>query len=153
MRGVCPEGWHLPTTAEFETLFTAVGGTQDAEKEELWDDVGKVLKSTSSWNIYNYLNVDGNGTIRAVVDFSQIVRDVGNGSDAYGFSALPAGYRSDNGDYGWQVDLAYFWSSTEDDSDYANFMNLDYRYDTARLFDDSKRNGFSVRCVKDVQAE
>ena len=153
VRGVCPEGWHLPTTAEFETLFTAVGGTQDAEKEELWDDVGKVLKSTSGWNIYNYLNVDGNGTIRAVVDVSQIVRDVGNGTDAYGFSALPAGYRSDNGGYGWQVDLAYFWSSTEDDSDYANFMNLDYRYDTARLFDDSKRNGFSVRCVKDVQAE
>ena len=37
----CPEGWHLPTEAEFETLFTAVGGQSTA---------GKVLKSTSGWN-------------------------------------------------------------------------------------------------------
>ncbi len=40
VRGVCPEGWHLPTKAEFETLFTAVGGQSTA---------GKVLMSTSGW--------------------------------------------------------------------------------------------------------
>ena len=44
---VCPEGWHLPTKAEFETLFTAVGGKSTA---------GKVTKSTSGW--YS----SGNGT-------------------------------------------------------------------------------------------
>lgn len=43
----CPSGWHLPTKAEFETLFTAVGGSSTA---------GKMLKSTSGWNS------DGNGT-------------------------------------------------------------------------------------------
>ena len=37
----CPTGWHLPTKAEFETLFTAVGGQSTA---------GKMLKSTSGWN-------------------------------------------------------------------------------------------------------
>lgn len=47
VRGVCPEGWHLPTKAEFETLFTAVGGQSTA---------GKMLKSTSGWNS------SGNGT-------------------------------------------------------------------------------------------
>lgn len=26
VRGVCPDGWHLPTQAEWDTLFTAVGG-------------------------------------------------------------------------------------------------------------------------------
>ena len=44
VRGVCPEGWHLPTEEEFETLFTAVGGQSTA---------GKVLKSTSGWNSGN----------------------------------------------------------------------------------------------------
>lgn len=43
----CPTGWHLPTKAEFETLFTAVGGQSTA---------GKMLKSTSGWNS------SGNGT-------------------------------------------------------------------------------------------
>lgn len=37
----CPVGWHLPTKAEFETLFTAVGGQSVA---------GQMLKSTYGWN-------------------------------------------------------------------------------------------------------
>lgn len=28
VRGICPEGWHLPTDAEFETLISAVGGNE-----------------------------------------------------------------------------------------------------------------------------
>ena len=40
----CPEGWHLPTKAEFETLFTAVGGESIA---------GQKLKSTTGWTAYS----------------------------------------------------------------------------------------------------
>ena len=40
----CPSGWHLPTNAEFETLFTAVGGQSTA---------GKMLKSTTGWAAYS----------------------------------------------------------------------------------------------------
>ncbi|MBQ1646878.1 MAG: hypothetical protein II047_00155, partial [Bacteroidales bacterium] len=40
VRGVCPEGWHLPTYNEYETLFRYVGGMSVA---------GKMLKSTSGW--------------------------------------------------------------------------------------------------------
>jgi len=47
VRGVCPTGWHLPTEAEFKTLFTAVGGPSVA---------GKKLKSRNGWNN------NGNGT-------------------------------------------------------------------------------------------
>ncbi|MGM9985270.1 MAG: fibrobacter succinogenes major paralogous domain-containing protein, partial [Fibrobacter intestinalis] len=36
----CPEGWHLPSEAEWETLITAVGGE---------DVAGLKLKSTSGW--------------------------------------------------------------------------------------------------------
>ena len=39
--GVCPEGWHLPDTAEYRTLFNAVGGIEKASlilrSSELWD--------------------------------------------------------------------------------------------------------------------
>ncbi|MBR2271772.1 MAG: fibrobacter succinogenes major paralogous domain-containing protein [Fibrobacter sp.] len=47
VRGVCPTGWHLPTQTEWNTLFTAVGGSSTA---------GTKLKSTTGWN------GSGNGT-------------------------------------------------------------------------------------------
>ena len=125
VRGVCPEGWHLPSTTEFETLFTAVGGVQDEDYTKEWNGAGTVLKSTSGW--YN----DGNGT------------------DAFGFSALPAGDGYYGGSYDLEDHYAYFWGSTEYGSYRAYGMYLAYGYDDARLGDYSKYYGFSVRCLKD----
>ena len=120
IQGVCPMGWHLPSKAEWESLFAAVGGKSVA---------GTKLKARSGWN-YN-----------------------GNGPDAFAFSALPAGYRSGLRDYGGDYynegTTAYFWSSTEYDSNYAYYMGLNYDDDDARLSNSLKDTGFSVRCVKD----
>ena len=124
VRGICPEGWHLPDSMEWNMLFTAVGGKSIA---------GKKLKSTSGWNDYE--------------------KNIYNGTDAYAFSALPAGGRYGDGDYIGEGYYAYFWSSTEYDSYYAYFMDLYYYYDYAYLSYYDKYDGFSVRCVKDVQAE
>ena len=63
--GICPPGWHLPTRAEWDTLFTEVDGKSTA---------GKILKSQTGW----YKN--GNGTDD--VGFSALPaggRDAGNG--------------------------------------------------------------------------
>jgi uncharacterized protein (TIGR02145 family) len=116
IQGVCPNGWHLPSKAEWETLFNAVGGQSTA---------GKVLKSTSGWY------------------------DNGNGTDSFGFSALPAGYRYSNGDYNDEGVLALFWSSTENISFSAYYMGLDFNHDDAGLNHDRKNSRFSVRCLKD----
>ena len=116
VRGICPEGWHLPDTTEWHTLFTAVGGKSTA---------GKMLKSTSGW-------------------YSS-----GNGTDAYAFSALPAGYRYYNGNFYNEGLSAFFWSSSERNSITANFMYLDYSYDDAYLYLSDKGDGRSLRCVKD----
>ena len=62
---VCPKGWHLPDTTEWNTLFATVGGRALASK---------VLKSKSLWKTCKNWNWQN-----------------GNGSDDYGFSALPAG--------------------------------------------------------------
>ena len=40
VQGVCPDGWHLPSKAEWESLFTAVGDQ---------DTAGKKLKGTTLW--------------------------------------------------------------------------------------------------------
>ena len=123
----CPDGWHLPSKEEFEILFKFVGGAQeDAWK---WENAGKMLKSTNGWNEYEGKD--------------------GNGNDAFGFSALPAGYRNGNGDFNNEGNRAYFWSSTESVSGSAYYMGLDFSKDDAFLNSFYKTHGFSVRCVKD----
>ena len=119
VRGVCPTDWHLPDTTEWNTLFAAVGGRTMA---------GKTLKSTSGW-------ISGRNS---------------SGTDDYSFSALPAGGREYyDGEYSNEGDDAGFWSSTEDESNYAYIMRLYYDNDFAILDDFNKYFGFSVRCVKD----
>ena len=117
IRGICPEGWHLPSKTEWNTLFTAVGGRLTA---------GQVLKSQTGWD------------------------DSGNGTDAFGFSALPAGYGDYYGDYYYEGYYAYFWSSTEGNSYNAYIMYLYYDCDYANLdYDDKDYGVSSVRCLKD----
>ena len=119
VRGVCPEGWHLPTQTEWNALITAVGGQSTA---------GKMLKSKSGWNS------SGNSE---------------SGTDAYGFSALPAGEVTGNVYFGYEGTRANFWSSTGNYSYYACYMNLGSGFDDAMLDNRNVLVGLSVRCVKD----
>jgi uncharacterized protein (TIGR02145 family) len=72
----------------------------------------------------------------------------GNGTDAYAFSALPAGLRDYDGYFRSEGDCANFWSSTGYDSNHAYSMLL-YDDDLASLNGNYKDDGFSVRCLKD----
>ena len=121
VRGICPEGWHLPDTTEWNALITAVGGKATA---------GIMLKSTEGWNDKD----DGTS---------------GNGTDAYSFSALPAGGRVVTGGYIGEGHNAYFWSSTKDNSYDAYSVDLGYSYGSAYLYSNNKVYGFSVRCLRD----
>lgn len=119
MRGVCPEGWHLPNQTEWNALFTAIGGQSTA---------GQKLKAASGW-----------------LAFSGITNE-----DAFGFSALPAGYEDGCGGYSNREGYsACFWSSTEYSSYDVYYMRLFYYRDDAYLSNFSKNRGFSVRCLKD----
>ena len=88
-------------------------------------NAGKVLKSQTGW----YSN--------------------GNGTDAFGFSALPAGSRYDYGYFNYDGYHAYFWSATELYTDLAYLMYLYYFNEYAYLDYDFKDFGFSVRCLMD----
>jgi uncharacterized protein (TIGR02145 family) len=122
VRGICPEGWHLPTKTEIETLLAVVGGQLTA---------CKMLKSTDGWF------------------------DSGNGTDAFGFSALPAGTWFDGGttgdDEGFSEETVgtSFWGSTENANKELCEMNL-VDADNAPYFNYRGRGfGNSIRCVKD----
>ena len=86
---------------------------------------GKALKSGSGWY--------GNG----------------NGTDTYGFSALPAGYRYGYGDFYDAGDIAYFWSASEGSSYSAYYMYLYYNYESASMDRHNKIYSLSVRCLQD----
>ena len=73
----------------------------------------------------------------------------GNGTDAFGFSALPAGRRDYDGCFNGGGSSADFWSSTEYDSYSAYYMSLYYLNEDAGLYGNYKVYGFSVRCLKD----
>ena len=120
--GICPSGWHLPDTTEWNTLFTTVGGLSTA---------GKALKSRRGWHTG--------------------WTDGGNGLDSFGFTALPVGYCSYNGNFDEDGYGAIFWSLAEGDSDCAYSIGVGYGGGMARNECDRKRNGFSVRCIKNPE--
>jgi len=87
--------------------------------------VGDKMKSKSGW--------EGNG----------------NGTNSSGFSGLPGGYRYYNGAFNAIGSLGYWWSSTEDDTSNAWFRGLGYYSGYVSRVSYYKRDGFSVRCLRD----
>ena len=118
IQGICPDGWHLPDSTEWNALLDAVGGVSNA---------GKVLKTTTDWK---------NGSYK--------------GTDVYGFSALPSGYRYERGGYCEIGTYAGFWSSAEQKDIEAYRVYLSGSFDSMSLVSSGKNYGFSVRCVKDL---
>jgi uncharacterized protein (TIGR02145 family) len=128
-QGICPNGWHIPKSEEFETLGEALGGSEDT--------AGAKMK----------LNNTG------FPDW-----DTTFNSNSSGFSALPVG--SCDGGYSGKGSDAFYWGATERNASSAVYRKLsmgskmfyDANPEVKREFSGSvwpKRNGFSVRCLKD----
>ncbi|MBT7468859.1 MAG: hypothetical protein HN692_00450, partial [Candidatus Cloacimonetes bacterium] len=66
-----------------------------------------------------------------------------------GFTALPGGYRNSNGNYNYVSYGSYFWSSTVySDASAWNRLLIYNNSDVYRNYY-AKRDGFSLRCVRD----
>lgn len=151
-RSACPAGWHLPSKVEFDTLFKAVGGTQDKEDEKKWMGAGTKLKSTSGWKS----SAKGLAlAMPALIKSKDGLKDLSissNGTDDYSFTALPAGIKEVY--YNYEGFYAVFWSSTEVNSEFINNAEA-YKLllvsptKTAVLNGTFKEFGLSVRCVRD----
>ena len=105
------------------------------------------LPDTTEWKAL-FTAVGGSSTAGTKLKSTSAWNNSGNGTDAFGFSALPAGGRDSYGDYYYEGYYADFWSSTEYVSSYAFNMFLGYNFDYAFLFN-FKSYGFSVRCLQD----
>ena len=123
----CPAGFHLPRAAEWGILVENVGGQSIAAKK---------LKSTSGWN--------DKGDDRE--------ERSGNGTDEYGFSALPGGFRYGGGGFDFTGAGGSWWSATASGS-YAWYINIDNEDDGVGGMSINKAFSFSVRCVLDREGE
>ncbi len=106
------------------------------------------LPSQSEWNTL-FIAVGGSSTAGAKLKSTSGWTGGGNGSDAFSFSALPAGGMYDDWDYYLEGNNADFWSSTEYNSLNANYVDLNFSDGVANLLNRNKSYGLSVRCLKD----
>jgi len=91
----------------------------------LGDNVGGKLKSTRNWRTPNV-----------------------GADNSSGFSALPIGSRTPNGDFVDSGSSTGFWTRNEASETTAPLRYLSYNLGTAMTFNQSKNAGYSVRCVK-----
>jgi uncharacterized protein (TIGR02145 family) len=115
---LCPAGWHIPSDEDIQTLMNFLGDTLTG---------GGSLKEegTAHWKPPNTGAVNNTG-----------------------FTALPAGIRYFEGSYSSLSWFTSFWSSAEYDSSKGWYLSLYYSDAAARLNKASKKDGFSVRCIK-----
>lgn len=109
-QGLCPDGWHIPSSYEWEVLENYVGGS---------DIAGTRLKSSIHWN----------------------------GTNNYGFNALPSGFLSDTGALTGVGEYGIWWTSSlnTSSSSYRRTLseNAHVSFSTA-----AREFGNLVRCVK-----
>jgi uncharacterized protein (TIGR02145 family) len=118
-RGLAPNGWHIPSDTEWTVLIENLGGESVA---------GGKMKTTGT-NKWKSPNTEA--------------------TNSSCFSALPSGGRLSHGTFYAIGNYGIWWSSTELDSAQAWNRFLPYSSATALSSRCSKREGFSVRCIKD----
>ena len=108
------------------------------------------LPDTTEWNAL-FINVGGMSWAGEKLKSASGWADNGNGVDAYGFSALPAGNRYYNiPSLSIKIGTrAFFWSSIENDGDNAYSIIFDDVNSSTVLNISEKVNAYSVRCIKD----
>jgi uncharacterized protein (TIGR02145 family) len=121
----CPNGWHLPTRKEWEEL--------DGYADMYLDGADKYLKATSGWykGRENGRDVDRNGT------------------DDFGFAALPGGIGSAGGSFSHADDFGYWWSNSETSSFNAYIRGIYYNSGHVSYGYNDKSYLYSVRCIQD----
>jgi uncharacterized protein (TIGR02145 family) len=73
----------------------------------------------------------------------------GNGTDNFGFSALPGGARYTDSSFYYVGSYGYWWSATESGSGLAWYRHMHSSDDNVYENNNGKGSGFSVVCVQD----
>jgi len=128
LRGFAPQGWHIPSDAEWNKLIKYLDAGIDTTCTGCSQSLiaGGALKSTTIWNAPNT-----------------------GATNSSGFASLPGGYRNYNGTFNEIGGNGDWWCSTEFSTTYA-WTRYMFNYDSFvyRGYN-NKSCGFSVRCLRD----
>ncbi len=124
-QGICPNGWHVPTDAQYKTLEMALG-------------MSKAQADATGWR----------GTAEGDALKKSGLCEGGKPCGASGFDVLFAGYRSAHGEYDDRGEAAGLWSSTPAGGRaWVRYLHASH----AKLSRGKNKNayGLNVRCIKD----
>ena len=131
-QGICPTtgGWHIPDDLDWQILEGAV----DSEY-----GIGNPVWGNNGWR-----GSDAGGNLKQTGTTFWEPPNTG-ATDAFEFTALPAGYYVQNAFWGGGY-KAYFWSSKYPQK---YFRNLDWNQKSVQRSPGDYQTAFSVRCIKD----
>ena len=132
VQGICPNGWHVPSDAEWTQLTDYVSSQSQYVCGSNNTYIAKALASTTGW---------GSSITTCAVGNDQ------SGNNTTGFSAVPAGvwYAGFN-NVGYS---ATFWSSTQYNNSSAYFRYFSATHADVNSDITAKQYGCSVRCLRD----
>ncbi|QQS06654.1 MAG: chitobiase/beta-hexosaminidase C-terminal domain-containing protein [Fibrobacterota bacterium] len=127
-QGICPSGWHVPSDAEWTTLQTFVDPARTSAAIK--------LRSSNGWLSTSDSTLDG--------------------TDTYGFRALPGGQSYADIFYTGGI-YGYWWTATGNGgaravSRFINYYQANLNYDQSKVDVGSttlKTTEYSVRCIQD----
>lgn len=135
-KAFAPEGWHVPTDAEWTTLENyLIANGYNYDGTTTGNKIAKAMASTTGWNTSTVIGAVGND------------QSLNNSS---GFNGFPEGTRNYSGSFSNnEGNQAIFWSSTEEDVYNVWDRYLSYKNSYLYRTNDNKRDGFSMRFVRD----
>ena len=140
-RGICPEGWHIPSRAEMEQLIIFLGGVDIEDNPE------------TDYNELYYENSQVSGGKAKMVGTEYWNNPNTGATNESGFSGLPGGIK--NGYNGYYEDIgerALFWLSslgTSGGNVTPMTVQLGYNHTEFWIDNGSWNAGYSVRCLAD----
>lgn len=145
VQGMCPDGWHLPSDAEWTQLEICLannghnydGSIGPISGDEVRAKIAKSMASASGWDLSDVPGSVGN------TDYPEY-------RNKSGFTGLPGGIFKGTGEFSRIGRNGSWWNSKEIDKDHAWSRHLLYSSSFVRTgYVAVKSWGYYVRCVKD----
>ena len=133
VRNICPEGWHIPTEEECQTLLNFLGGgvtdpsgfvDDNSEHEKA---AALAIKSKALWDAI----------------------DTYKGTNSSGFSLFPTGLRGADGTFGRKGSTGYFWTADNESPNKTKVFFLNINSVIIMMTNDNMTTGYPIRCIKD----
>jgi uncharacterized protein (TIGR02145 family) len=152
-RGICPPNWHVPTDNEWGIILDGMESSGVSTVHQNASSLGYIGSNAGARGKSTCSCPKGTITGNSCVDDEEAnwyYKDK-FGTDAYGFRALPAGYRyADGSSFADRGNHWYVWSSSVVSTTHTRRRGFGRDNDGANHNNSTRSHGFSVRCIMNL---